>query len=141
MVHAQRFIQMDKNARAINPYAATLARRHTLECAIKTLEASHRSLLAARDNSTSLSYNKAKLRAYYACKQQDKAKCRVAIDAFKDVATELLQRVMDGKVDSLVMYGSQQSYIGSDGKDENARQMADSMKNTVEVLEYFYDNM
>ena len=39
------------------------------------------------------------------------------------------------------MYGSQQSYSGDNAKDENARQMAESMKGTFEFLEYFYDDM
>ena len=141
MAYAQRFIQMDKQMRATNPGAAALAREHTLERTINALEEWHRSLLAANEHEHSLAFNKAKLQAYYACKQKDKAKCRLAIDAYMEVAGEILQLAMDGKIDSFGMYGAQQSYSGDNGKDENARQMAESMKNTFEFLEYFYDDM
>ena len=140
MANAQRFIEMDNMMRETNPDVAALARAHTLERASKTLEELHRSLLAANQDEHSLAFNKAKLREYYACKQKDKAKCRLAIDAYMQVAAEMLQRAMDGEI-WIVLYGPQQSYIGDIGKDENARQMAESMKNTVEMLEYFYDDM
>ena len=140
MAYAQRFIQTDKMMRETNPDLAVLARERTLERTIKTLEEMHRSLLAANDEH-SLATNKAKLRAYYACKQRDKAKCRSAIDAYMEVAAEMLQLTMDGKIGSFDMYGSQQSYSGDNGKDENARQMAESMKNTAYFLEYLCDDM
>ena len=99
MALAQRFIQMDKMLRETNPDVAALAREHTLEYNISVLEELHRSLLAANQDEHSLAFNKAKLRAYYACKQKDKQKCRLAIDAFMEVAGEMLQLAMDGKID------------------------------------------
>ena len=141
MAYAQRFIQRDTKMRETNPYVAALVRKLTLEHTINSLEEMHRSLLAANEHEHSLTFNKAKLRAYYACKQKDKAKCRLAIDAYMEVAGEMLQLAMDGKIDSFGMYGAQQSYSGDNAKDENARQMAESMKNTFEFLEYFYDDM
>lgn len=140
MAYAQRFIQMVKILREVNPDVAALAQEHTLKRTINTLEGYHQSLLAANEGKHSLAFNKAKLRAYYACKQKDKAKCRLAIDAYMEFAEELLQLTMDGK-NGIEMYGLHQTYIGDIGKDENARQMAESMKNTVEMLEFFHDDM
>ena len=141
MAYAQRFIQMDKKMRETNPDVAALAREHMLKHLTNSLEEMHRSLLANDADEQSIALNKAKLCAYYACKQKDKAKCRLAIDAYMEVAAEMLQLIMDNKIGSFSMYGSQQSYSGDSGKDENARQMAESMKNTFECLEYFYDDM
>jgi DNA-binding GntR family transcriptional regulator len=85
MAYTQSFIAMNSIMRATNPEAAALAREHTLENTIKMLEEHHRLLLAANETEQSLAYNKAKLRAYYACKQKDKTKCRKAIDRYMEV--------------------------------------------------------
>ena len=143
-MNAQRFIETDQSARLVNPVAAALARKHMLNLVIDNLESVQRMLIAKGTKNSNFSnpYNKAKLRAYYTCKQQDKVKCRAAIDAFKELATEVLQRIMDGDEDgSFYMYGAQEAYYGDFDKDETVRQMANSMKNTVEVLEYMYNDM
>eukprot|EP00966_Prymnesium_polylepis_P318678 7360444-Prymnesium_polylepis.2 len=85
MAYTQSFIAMNSIMRATNPEAAALAREHTLENTIKMLEEHPRLLLAANETEQSLAYNKAKLRAYYACKQKDKTKCRKAIDRYMEV--------------------------------------------------------
>jgi hypothetical protein len=141
MSHAQRFIENDRTMRAVNPGLAALARERTIQSTINFVEERHRSLLAAEiKDAKSIALNKAKLRAYYACKQKDKAECRSAIDAFMEVAGEMLQLTMDGTI-AIRLYSSHQWYDGAPGMDENARRLAESLKNTVLMLEYIYEDM
>ena len=140
MSYAQRYIAMDKMMRSADPESAALAREYTLQRTINALEVFYRLTLRATESVPSLNLGKAKLRAYYAIKQKDKLKCRAAIDAYKEVALDVLQIAMDGKLE-VDMHGLEQSYRGDAGKDENARQVAESFKNTADILEYFYDEI
>ena len=141
MSHAQRFIENDQTMRAVNPELAALARERTIQSTINFVEEWHRSLLAAEiKDAKSIALNKAKLHAYYACKHKDKSRCRLAIDAFMEAAEDVLQLTMDGTI-AIGLYSSHHWYDGAPGMDENARRMAESLKNTFEMLEYIYEDM
>ena len=83
---------------------------------------------------------KVKLEAYLACKQKDKAKARKAIDAYRLAATDHLDEVMEEEVKEVIVVKHNDTYIG-DKSTENTRQLAETMHNTMILLEWFYNNI
>ena len=74
------------------------------------------------------------------CKGTDKVKARKAIDAFVALAHEDMQNVMNGGVTVVRLDRKGVTYSG-DKDDENARVMGDSLKNTNDGLEFFFEHM
>ena len=76
------------------------------------------------------------MRVYYALLQGDTTKCRAAIESLKGLANELLDHVMDGRGAVSVVRPMGDHYDGKEGHtDENARQLGNTLKNSIEGME------
>ena len=115
--------------------AATL-REKTLNEFIEALIDSYRIARMFRSQNV----EKLKLGAYLACKQKNKTKARKAIDAYRIAATDHLDEVMEEEVKEVIVVKHNDTYIG-DKSTENTRQLAETMHNTMILLEWFYNNI
>ena len=92
--------------------------------------------LGMGDDDLNVALTKAKMRVYYALLQGDTTKCRAAIESLKVLANELLDHVMDGRGTVSVVRPRGDHYDGKAGHtDENARQLGDTLKNSIEGME------
>ena len=126
-----------------SPELAAALMELTLDEMIATVKGSYRAMLThgSKIHADSLRIAKLKLEAYLACKQQNKEKARTAIDAYNTAASNYLDELLFGNTDQrVVVIGSQSTYLGQPG-DENARQYADTTKNTYTMLMWFYNEL
>ena len=92
----------------------------------------------ADDDHPSVKILKAEMRVYYALLQGDTVKCRSAMEAMRRLAHELLDDVMEGcgRQSVVVLRPKSDSYFGvREHTDENARQLGDSFKNSLDGME------
>lgn len=91
--------------------------------------------LGMGDDDPNVALTKAKMRVYYTLLQGDTTKCRATIESLKALANEQLDHVMDGRGAVSVMRPMGDHYDGKEGHtDENARQMGNTLKNSIEVM-------
>lgn len=87
------------------------------------------------DKSKSLAEEK--LRVYLTLIKGDANQSRTAIDSFKKYASDFLSDVMDDNVGNVAIVHSNGVYAHESTKsDEQSRQLATTLQNTVEVMEF-----
>ena len=103
------------------------------------------SLRVIRDNQSMSGYDrthqlaKAKLRVYLIFLKRDPMEMRATIDEFQDVASTLLTDVMEGEVGNIAILHADGGYSEETPKvDEQSRQLAICLKNSVDVMEFLY---
>ena len=80
---------------------------------------------------------KEKLRVYLTFMKGDKEESRVAIESFKAFATDTLSDAMDDKLGNIAILHSHGGYSEESKKtDEQSRQLAITLQNTVEVMDF-----
>jgi hypothetical protein len=140
MSNVQQIIKMNDVLSAIDPVYAKICRVDALQKICDLCKTSYENVLRQEPHHQSLPMMKAKLCAYLMCKGTNKVKARKAIDAFVALAHEDMQNVMNGGVTVVRLDRKGVTYNG-DKDDENARVMGDSLKNTNDALEFFFEHM
>ena len=138
----QQMIEMDAMLSAIDPAMAKMVRLHALQHTIDSVKDVYNELhRQGQDQDPSLQLLKAKLRAYLMCKGTDKIKTRKAIDEFIALAHAEMEIVMNGGLTVARLSPKGALYYHGDKDDENARQVGDTNKNTIDALEFFLECM
>ena len=124
-------------ARQVDPLGASLAREHLLDEVTKRVQEGYAAYVRTM-HADNVRIEKAKLYAYLMCKQGDKGKARAAIDAYITLAQECFAIVMEGG--SSVCIVGDELYVGCKD-DENARRVGESVKRSIDLLEFVHETM
>ena len=141
MPKAQQMVEMEKALNAVHPVYAKAYRMERLQNICDLCKSSYENLLRLDPENAGLPLMKAKLGAYLMCKGTDKVKARKAIDAFVALAHEDMQNVVNGGVTVACLGQNFTVTYGGAKDDKNARVLGDSLKNTIEGMEFFYERM